>query len=84
MAATLSIDVAAASHAKALPNEDAFLVDADHLLFGVFDGLGSMTQSAFAARLAAVAIAAAYDHRPRADCAAEQAFLGVVTEAQVR
>ena len=79
MAATLSIDVAVASHAKALPNEDAFLVDADHLLFGVFDGLGSMTQSAFAARLAAAAIASAYDHRPCADCTAEQAFLGAVT-----
>ena len=59
MAATLSIDVAAASHAKARSNEDAYLVEPDHLLFGVFDGLGSMAQSAFAARLAAAAIAAA-------------------------
>jgi protein phosphatase len=76
---SLSIEVGAASHAKASPNEDAYLVDVDHLLFGVFDGLGSMAQSAFAARLAATAIAAAYDHRSGDDCSAESAFLGLAT-----
>jgi serine/threonine protein phosphatase PrpC len=79
VAATLSIEVGVASQAKASPSEDAFLVAPDRLLFGVFDGLGSMTQSAFAARLAATAIAAAYDHRPCADCAGERAFLAAVT-----
>jgi protein phosphatase len=76
---SLSIEVGAASHAKASANEDAHLVDVDQLLFGVFDGLGSMAQSAFAARLAAAAITAAYDHRVSGDCATERAFLGLVT-----
>jgi protein phosphatase len=79
VAGTLSIDVAAATHAKAHPNEDAYLVDADHLLFGVFDGLGSMAQSSFAARLACVAISAAYVHWRCTDCAGERAFLDAVT-----
>jgi protein phosphatase len=76
---SLNIEVGVASHAKASPNEDAHLVDVDHLLFGVFDGLGSMAQSAFAARLAAAAIAAAYENGVGGDCAAEPAYLGLVT-----
>jgi serine/threonine protein phosphatase PrpC len=79
VSASISIEVGAASHAKGSANEDAYLVEIDHLLFGVFDGLGPMAQSAFAARLAAAAIAAAYDHRAGGDCAAEPAYLGLVT-----
>jgi serine/threonine protein phosphatase PrpC len=78
VATTVSIELGVASQAKASESEDAFLVEADRLVFGVFDGLGSMTQSAFAAWLAAAAIAAAYDHRACADCAAERAYLEIV------
>ena len=57
-------------------NEDAYLADAGHLLFGVFDGLGATAQGAEAAGLAAEAIRAAYDqHGDGGDCAAERAFL---------
>ncbi len=57
-------------------NEDAYLVDVGHLLFGVFDGLGATTQAAQAARLAAEAIRAAYEQHGRGhDCAVERAFL---------
>jgi PPM family protein phosphatase len=57
-------------------NEDAYLVDVGHLLFGVFDGLGATAQAAQAARLAAEAIRAAYEQHGRGhDCAAERAFL---------
>jgi protein phosphatase len=79
VSASLSIEVGVASHAKASPNEDAYLVDVDRLLFGVFDGLGSMAQSAIAARLAAAAIAAAYDHGVDGGCAAEPSYLGLAT-----
>ena len=57
-------------------NDDAYLVDTGHLLFGVFDGLGGCSQGAEAARLAAEAIGAAYDdHGDSRDCPAERAFL---------
>ena len=57
-------------------NEDAYLVDEGHLLFGVFDGLGATAQGAEAASLAAAAIRAAYDqHAERRDCAAQRRFL---------
>lgn len=73
---TLTLDVAGASRAKGLVNEDAYLVDAAHLLFGVFDGLGATTQAAEAAALAADSIRAAYrEPRPGDDCDAERAFL---------
>ena len=59
-------------------NEDAYLVDVDHLLFGVFDGLGATTQAAQAARLAAEAIRAAYhQHDAGNECEAERAFLSL-------
>ena len=72
----MSVEIGACSRAKGAVNEDAYLVDAGHLLFGVFDGLGATSQGAEAARLAAEAIRAAYDqHGERRDCAAERAFL---------
>lgn len=74
-AGAVSIEVAGFSRAKGSVNEDAYLVDVRHRLFGVFDGLGATTQAAQAARLAAVAIRAAYDRRHGHDCAAERAFL---------
>lgn len=73
---TFTLDVAGASRAKGLVNEDAYLVDAPHLLFGVFDGLGATTQAAEAAALAADSIRAAYrEQRPGDDCDAERTLL---------
>jgi PPM family protein phosphatase len=51
------------SRAKGSVNEDAYLIDAEHGLFGVFDGLGATTQAAEAAELAAQAVRAAYEER---------------------
>lgn len=57
-------------------NEDAYLVDAPRLLFGVFDGLGATSQAAEAAALAADSIRVAYGQRlPDASCDDERAFL---------
>ena len=36
----VSVEIGCCSRAKGSVNEDAYLVDAGHLLFGVFDGLG--------------------------------------------
>jgi serine/threonine protein phosphatase PrpC len=75
-AGTLSVEIGCRSRAKGSVNEDAYLVDVGHLLFGVFDGLGATAQAAQAARLATEAIRAAYhQHGPGHDCAAERAFL---------
>lgn len=64
------------SRAKGSANEDAYLVDVDHLLFGVFDGLGATAQAEQAAALAAEAIRAAFDQHGRGhDCATERLFL---------
>ena len=72
----MSIRIGARSRAKGVTNEDASLVDADHCLFGVFDGLGGTRHGGHAARLAAATIRAAYDaHVPADDWATERASL---------
>jgi serine/threonine protein phosphatase PrpC len=72
----VSLEVGSFSRPKGAVNEDAYLVDLDHLVFGVFDGLGATAQAAQAARLAAEAIRAAYDQQPDGlDLAGERAFL---------
>ena len=72
----VSVEIGCCSRAKGSVNEDAYLADAGHLLFGVFDGLGASAQAAEAAGLAAEAIRAAYDHHgDGGDCAAEREFL---------
>ena len=72
----MSVEIGCRSRAKGSVNEDAYLVDVGHLLFGVFDGVGATLQAAQAARLAAEAMRAAYhQHGPGHDCAAERAFL---------
>ena len=74
--AGVSVEIGCSSRAKGSVNEDAYLVDADRLLFGVFDGLGATTQAAQAAGLAADAIRAAYQwHGPGDDCEGERVFL---------
>ena len=55
-AGEVSVEMGACSRAKGSVNEDAYLVDVGHLLFGVFDGLGATAQGAEAAGLAAEAI----------------------------
>ncbi len=75
-AGAVSVEVGCCSRAKGSVNEDAYLVDVCHLLFGVFDGLGATAQGAEAAALAAEAIRAAYhEHGQGDDCAVERAFL---------
>ena len=75
-AGEVSVEIGCCSRAKGSVNEDAYLADVGHLLFGVFDGLGATAQGAEAAGLAAAAIRAAYDlHGDGRDCAAERAFL---------
>ena len=75
-AGEVSVEMGGYSRAKGSVNEDAYLVDVGHLLFGVFDGLGATAQGAEAAGLAAEAIRAAYDeHGDSGDCAAERTFL---------
>jgi serine/threonine protein phosphatase PrpC len=70
------VEIGCCSRAKGSVNEDAYLADVGHSLFGVFDGLGATAQGAAAARLAAEAIRAAYEqHVEGRDCAAERAFL---------
>jgi serine/threonine protein phosphatase PrpC len=72
----VSVEIGWRSRAKGSVNEDAYLVDVGHLLFGVFDGVGATLQAAQAALLAAEAIRAAYhQHGPGQDCASERAFL---------
>jgi serine/threonine protein phosphatase PrpC len=72
----VSVEIGWRSRAKGSVNEDAYLVDVGHRLFGVFDGVGATLQAAQAARLAAEAIRAAYhQHGSGHDCAAERAFL---------
>jgi serine/threonine protein phosphatase PrpC len=76
--AAVSLAIGCRSRAKGSTNEDAYLADADHLLFGVFDGLGSTAHAAEAARLAAESIGVAYGQRPPDEgCAAEKAFLAL-------
>jgi serine/threonine protein phosphatase PrpC len=75
-AGAVSVEIGCCSRAKGSVNEDAYLADVGHLLFGVFDGLGATAQAAEAAGLAAEAIRAAYDqHGDGRDCAAERDFL---------
>ena len=75
-AGALSVEIGGCSRAKGSVNEDAYLVDVGHLLFGVFDGLGATAQSATAARLAAEAIRAAFhQHGAGDESAAERTFL---------
>jgi len=79
---SLTLDVAGASRAKASVNEDAYLIDATHLLFGVFDGLGATSQAAEAAQLAADSIATAYrDHGGGEGYEAERNFLVVAVQS---
>jgi serine/threonine protein phosphatase PrpC len=74
----VSVEIGCRSRAKGFVNEDAYLVDVGHLLFGVFDGVGATLQAAQAARLAAEAMRAAYhQHGPGRDRAAERAFLSL-------
>ena len=42
----MSVEIGCCSRAKGSVNEDAYLVDVGHLLFGVFDGLGATAQAA--------------------------------------
>ncbi len=75
---TVSVAIGGCSRAKGSVNEDAYLVEVGHSLFGVFDGLGATAQAAQAAELAVEAIRAAYrEHGPGDDCAAERAFLAL-------
>ena len=72
----MTVEIAGSSRAKGSVNEDAYLVDEDHQLFGVFDGVGATAQAAEAARLAAEAIRAAYHHHgPGLDRTVERTFL---------
>jgi serine/threonine protein phosphatase PrpC len=74
----VTVEIAACSRAKWSGNEDAYLVDEGHELFGVFDGVGATTQAAQAARLAAEAIRAAYHyHGPSLDHDIERSFLAL-------
>jgi PPM family protein phosphatase len=81
---SLSLDIRGHSRAKAAPesvNEDAYLIDAEHRLFGVFDGLGATTQAAQAADLAVQAVRAAYAERGPEGSIDENEFLSVAVEA---
>ena len=72
----MSVAIGGCSRPKGSVNEDAYLVEVGHSLFGVFDGLGATAQAAEAAALAVEAIRAAYsEHGPGDDCAVERAFL---------
>jgi serine/threonine protein phosphatase PrpC len=75
------LELGAASRAQGPVNEDAFLIDAHRRLFAVFDGLGGSRQGAFAAKLAAGAIHAAYECQdPFDDIEAETAFLTMAVQ----
>ena len=75
-AGEVSVEMGACRPAKGSVNEDAYLVDVGHLLFGVFDFLGATTQGGEAAGLAAEAIRSADDeHGDSGDCEGERAFL---------
>ena len=72
----MNVAIGGCSRAKGGENEDAYLVEVGHSLFGVFDGLGATAQAAQAAALAVEAIRAAYrEHGPGDDYAVERAFL---------
>ena len=73
----MSVQIGGTSRAKGSVNEDAYLVDVDHVVFGVFDGLGATVVSVLAARLAAEAIRAVLPPAPRGGRGAnsERAFL---------
>ena len=74
----MSVAIAGCSRAKGRRNEDAYLIETGHSLFGVFDGLGATAQAAEAAQLAADAIQAAYrEHEIDDDCTREAAFLAL-------
>jgi protein phosphatase len=75
------LEIAGASRAKRAVNEDAFLIDEAHLVFGVFDGLGATSEAARAAELAARAIHAAYEGRDESQPpASERTFLADAVE----
>lgn len=78
---TLTLDLWGCSRAKGAVNEDAYLVDGAHRVFGVFDGLGATSQAALAASLAARAVGTAYEvHGPDQGYDAERAFLPLAVE----
>jgi serine/threonine protein phosphatase PrpC len=77
------VDLWGFSRPKGRVNEDAYLVDRAHLVFGVFDGLGATSQAALAAGLAARAIGAAYDVRGRSQGAGEDADTDVDADVDV-
>jgi serine/threonine protein phosphatase PrpC len=69
------------SRAKGPSNEDAYFVDPAHQLFGVFDGLGSTSQAALAASLAAEGLRAAYEHQiEQGDPSSERSFLALAAQ----
>jgi serine/threonine protein phosphatase PrpC len=75
------LKIGGATRAKRAVNEDAYLIDEAHLLFGVFDGLGATSEAARAAKLAAQAIQAAYEGRDDSRRpASEQTFLSDAVE----
>jgi serine/threonine protein phosphatase PrpC len=78
---SLSLEIRGHSRAKGPVNEDAYLIDAEHRLFGVFDGLGATAQAALAADLAAQVIRAAYDERAADELVDENEFLLVAVQA---
>jgi PPM family protein phosphatase len=78
---SLSLEIRGHSRAKGSVNEDAYLIDAKHRLFGVFDGLGATTQAALAAELAAQATRAAYEERGPEGSVDENEFLSVAVQA---
>ncbi len=71
----IALEVAGTTRAKGAVNEDAYLIAAEQLLFGVFDGVGATTQAAQAAELAAATIRAAYRQHHSDDGEDERAFL---------
>ena len=74
----MDVAIGGCSRAKGAVNEDAYLIEVGHSLFGVFDGLGATAQAADAAQLAVAAIEAAYRDRSHGDdCATERAFLAL-------
>lgn len=80
-AGAVALELWGTSRAKGAANEDAFLVDEGHRLFGVFDGLGATSQAALAAALAARAVGAAYrDRGEDQGCDAERAFLSLAVQ----